>query len=262
MATKLQRAANRRNSKLSTGPKTPEGKAICSLNSLRDGLCATTLILPNEDKNEFDNIIARYELLYLPDGPYEEKLVELLARAEWKMMRADRLGAAIYEQYGGEPPDALSSPYDRAVRIEARHQRVWSKISKELETIRAARLKAAQQKEAQQQAARQQSDNPPPPQAKPAQQPRLTPKTALEGAKKRGYATPEEWNAMTDKERRKTTPERHEVNWIGEDGKPWMTVRNYRGKFVEEFPPEDPVSPEESPSPEQSPSPEEPPSKE
>ncbi len=57
---------------------------------------------------------------------------------------------------------------------------------------------------------------------------------------------------MTDKERRKTTPERHEVNWIGEDGKPWMTVRNYRGKFVEEFPPED-VNPAEGTTPETTP---------
>jgi hypothetical protein len=52
---------------------------------------------------------------------------------------------------------------------------------------------------------------------------------------------------MTDKERAKTAPERHEVNWIGEDGKPWMTVRNYRGKLVDEFPPEETSSPEESP---------------
>ncbi len=253
MATKKQRAANRRNSKLSTGPKTPEGKAICSLNSLRDGLYATTLLLPTEDKDKFNNIIAKYEVLYQPDSTYEEELVELLAGAKWRMMRAALLEKGVLMQYGDELPESAVTPYDRVARIRDRHLREWIRLSKELQSIKSARLKAAQQIEAQQKAA---SAAKPAgePAGKPAGQPRLTPKTALEGAKKRGYATPEEWNAMTDKERRKTTPERHEVNWIGEDGKPWMTVRNYRGKFVEEFPPEDAPS-EEATAPSKAPEP-------
>jgi hypothetical protein len=72
MATKQQRAANRRNAKLSTGPKTREGKIICSLNSLRDGLYATTPLLPTEDKDKFNLIQAKYEVLYQPVGTYEE----------------------------------------------------------------------------------------------------------------------------------------------------------------------------------------------
>jgi len=46
MATKAQIAANRRNAKRSTGPKSPAGKAILSMNALRHGLRAQKTLLP------------------------------------------------------------------------------------------------------------------------------------------------------------------------------------------------------------------------
>ncbi len=238
MTTNKQIAANRRNSKRSTGPKTPEGKTICGLNSLRDGLYATTLILPSENKEQFDHIQAKYEALYQPRDAYEEKLVDLLAGAEWKMMRAGRLAAAIYEQYAGEPPDTLSSPYDRATRIEARHERAWCKLSKELQSIRAARTKQAQR----------QAPSPQPPQSKLDGQPATPKSTPAQDAIKRGWATPEEWSVMTDKERGQTLQERNEIRWVAKKGaEPWMTVRHYRGKVVDEFPPEEGSMPETTP---------------
>ncbi len=103
MATKKQRAANRRNAKALHGPEDTRRKShLCSLNSLRDGLYATTLLLPTEDKDKFNNIIAKYEVLYQPDGTYEEELVELLAGAKWRMMRAALLEKGVLMQYGDE----------------------------------------------------------------------------------------------------------------------------------------------------------------
>ncbi len=231
MATNEQIKANRRNSKRSTGPKTPEGKTICGLNSLRDGLYATTLILPSENKEQFDHIQAKYEALYQPQDAYQEKLVDLLAGAEWKMMRAGRLAAAIYEQYAGEPPDTLSSPYDRATRIEARHERAWCKLSKELQSIRAARTKQSQQQAPSPQPPQTKLDGQPAgepigqpsaqPDVQPVAQPAAAPKTTpADDAVKRGSATPEEWSVMTGKQREQTTQERNEGNWVAEKGAP------------------------------------------
>src|SRR3954454_9631864 len=45
-------AANRRNSLLSTGPRTPAGRAASKLNSLTHCLCAEETILPGEDGEE------------------------------------------------------------------------------------------------------------------------------------------------------------------------------------------------------------------
>src|SRR5579863_5462974 len=41
--------ANRQNSLLSTGPKTPEGKAASSRNALKTGLTGRTVLLPGDD---------------------------------------------------------------------------------------------------------------------------------------------------------------------------------------------------------------------
>ena len=53
MATKAQIAANRKNSKNSTGPKSPTGKAKTKLNGLKHGLRSREVVLPTENAAEF-----------------------------------------------------------------------------------------------------------------------------------------------------------------------------------------------------------------
>ena len=47
--TEAKIEANQANAQLSTGPRTEQGKAISSFNSLRHGLTAMTVLLPGED---------------------------------------------------------------------------------------------------------------------------------------------------------------------------------------------------------------------
>jgi len=54
MASKKKIAANRRNAKKSTGPKTPEGKAVSAQNATRHGLLSRRAVLPDE----IDRLIA------------------------------------------------------------------------------------------------------------------------------------------------------------------------------------------------------------
>jgi len=56
MLSQRQVDANRRNAQLSTGPRTPEGRAAVDLNALRDGLTAQTTVLPNENPEEFQEV--------------------------------------------------------------------------------------------------------------------------------------------------------------------------------------------------------------
>ena len=53
MATKKQIKANRRNSKKSAGPKTPEGKAAVAQNASKHGLTSRNLVLSDEDAGAF-----------------------------------------------------------------------------------------------------------------------------------------------------------------------------------------------------------------
>ncbi len=50
-----QLAANQRNAKLSTGPKTAEGKEAVKYNALKHGLLAKEVLLPGEDATPLAN---------------------------------------------------------------------------------------------------------------------------------------------------------------------------------------------------------------
>ena len=71
MATKRQIAANRRNARKSTGPRTPDGKAQSSRNAVRHGILARNLMLVGEFRQEFDQLYAEYFHHYQPSKPAE-----------------------------------------------------------------------------------------------------------------------------------------------------------------------------------------------
>jgi hypothetical protein len=75
MATRKQRAANRRNAQLSTGPVTPEGKAAVRLNALKHGLTAENATIFDEDEQAFNELRDTFLDQFHPDGPLETALV-------------------------------------------------------------------------------------------------------------------------------------------------------------------------------------------
>jgi len=106
MATTAQVFANRENSKLSTGPRTPEGKAASSANAKTHGLSAADPVLPHEDRNQFNALLERYQSDFAPVTAHEEFLVSQMAGARWKLDRAERIESAMFA--------ALESPGDLA----------------------------------------------------------------------------------------------------------------------------------------------------
>ena len=66
MTTEKQNVANRRNTQLSTGPKTAEGKAKSSINALKHGLTAVQILIPSENADDFDAHAAAFRDQYLP----------------------------------------------------------------------------------------------------------------------------------------------------------------------------------------------------
>ena len=81
MASKRQLAANRRNAKKSTGPKTPDGRAAVRLNGLKHGLSAETLILPGENQSDFTELLQSFEAEHQPATPAADAQVREAAIA-------------------------------------------------------------------------------------------------------------------------------------------------------------------------------------
>ena len=139
MATKKQIQANRRNARRCTGPKTAEGKAICGMNALRHGMFAATVILPGEDKAEFDNIHGGFQDLYQPQNVAEQHMVDELAAIKWKMLRAALFEAQIVTEFEDNPLESSVRDFDRISQIHSRLLRMWFKLYRQLETIQALR---------------------------------------------------------------------------------------------------------------------------
>jgi hypothetical protein len=86
-ASEAQIRANQANALRSTGPKTPEGKAISRANSFKHGLTGEGIVLPNEDVAEVERRIAAYQDELQPSG---EVSMTLVRRAAFLSVRLDR----------------------------------------------------------------------------------------------------------------------------------------------------------------------------
>jgi hypothetical protein len=98
--------ANQQNAQKSTGPRTDAGKSRASLNALKHGCSAQTVILPGEDAQHFQRFHASYVTDLLPIGALETGLVQTLAESQWSINRIraheTNLFAMGHETYAGQ----------------------------------------------------------------------------------------------------------------------------------------------------------------
>ena len=96
MSSQAQVAANQANAELSTGAKTPEGKAKSSMNALKTGLTGHTVLLPGDDAELYEaNLLHHLEAIN-PVGERETALVQALSDTEWRLARIPGLEYGIY----------------------------------------------------------------------------------------------------------------------------------------------------------------------
>jgi len=154
MATAAQITANQANAAHSTGPKTPEGKAAAARNATKHGLSGAFTVLPHEDQDEFDVLLACFRDDFKPANQHESFLVEQMAQSRWRLARAQRLEAAMFGQMlnGYLPADddgriaaKLTSGGDRALATIQRYataaERSYYKAHTELMKSRQLRNK-------------------------------------------------------------------------------------------------------------------------
>ena len=91
--------ASRQNGAKSRGPKTPEGKARSAQNALKHGMRAQQhLVLPDEDAAEFADLEAALVAELAPVGALQRVLARRVAVAAWRLARADRIEAELFEE--------------------------------------------------------------------------------------------------------------------------------------------------------------------
>ena len=145
MATLKQFEANRRNAQKSTGPKTPEGKAAVSMNALRHGLRARTVVLPGENREEFTQLCDDLEVEWHPQSRTEQFYVEQMAVSQWKLIRMEVSEVNLFKD-ADNAKDQLSL-LDRLWQGECRLERSYARAQRELERLQHSRGQAAHQPE-------------------------------------------------------------------------------------------------------------------
>ena len=121
MPTEAQIAANRRNALKSTGPRTAAGKAVSSMNALKSGLHAKSVVIRSEDPADLDALAAEYHAEFRPATPRERDLVDTLVYNQWLIRRLRISEAQIYSyHYIGRDDDFIEgSDYHLTLRDHA-----------------------------------------------------------------------------------------------------------------------------------------------
>jgi hypothetical protein len=89
--------ASRINGAKSRGPTTPQGKARSSQNAVKHGLCAERfVVVGDEDPQAFAALQTALEGEQAPDGTLQRLLAGRIARAAWRLERADRIEAELF----------------------------------------------------------------------------------------------------------------------------------------------------------------------
>ena len=145
MTTSEQISANRENSKLSTGPRTEEGKAVSSRNHLVHGLCSTDPVLPTEDRNQFNELLQQYKSEWSPETTHDQFLVSEMVAAQWKLDRIARIELDMFAKLD-DPAKAFTDKetaagFTRLERYRTSLERTYHRAARELRAIQKEKLR-------------------------------------------------------------------------------------------------------------------------
>jgi hypothetical protein len=126
MASPAQILANRENAKLSSGPKTHEGKQASSRNATRHGLTSTQIVIPGEDEAAYEKLRHGMVESYRPANEAERVLVDQIAANAWRLMRAQRIETAFLSKLAegaADPAEAIALAFIEKPKDVARIHR-------------------------------------------------------------------------------------------------------------------------------------------
>ena len=95
MTTEKQIAANRRNARKSTGPKSAAGKAASGRNALKHGVLSRQAIAAHEDREAYEALLGQIVEEFGPETALECALVERLSILIWREKRLAQAEAEL-----------------------------------------------------------------------------------------------------------------------------------------------------------------------
>jgi len=119
MLTDAKIAANQANAQHSTGPRTPEGKAAVSQNSVTLGLFSARDLVRPEDQSEYDELRAGLEAELCPATTMERTHAMEILHASWRLRRCAVVEAGLLESTIQSGLDPMEDKADSGVTQSA-----------------------------------------------------------------------------------------------------------------------------------------------
>lgn len=156
--------SNRRNGQLSTGPRTPEGRATSAKNAVKHGLTSREVVLASESIEVYDQLLEDLTKTFNPEDPFEKILVMRIAQCTWRLQRITRIESQLFDcgaqdsenhpifagigiRFGCRPPGigdvfkplASSNTLSNLMKYEAHCERALARALRDLERIQILR---------------------------------------------------------------------------------------------------------------------------
>jgi hypothetical protein len=142
MSTLRQIEANRRNSQKSTGPTSVTGKAASSMNALKTGIHAKSLVLPSENQAELEELIEDCYQSFRPATPEARIFVDDFIYCEWSLRR---LRAAETEAWRYQDDNIFRGPEKYPLgHSVTQNPNSFSRLQYRMDATRRARERALQ----------------------------------------------------------------------------------------------------------------------
>ena len=140
MATAAQIAANQANAQHSTGPRSAEGKARSAHNAATHGLTSRSLVVRDDEREEFETLLSNLSSEIQPAGEIETLTFQNLVHAAWTLRRCRRAETDLAAS-GPDPllDDTAARTQDRIVRYAARAERSYYKALNTLQALQTDR---------------------------------------------------------------------------------------------------------------------------
>ena len=133
-----------RNALKATGPRTAEGKAASSRNSLKHGLTARQVVIPGENQADFDQLLADIATDRNREGELEIQLAGEIAACTWRLARARAREAEVLETRGDlftSSDTGAGEGFDRLLRYMGSIERQLNRATVRLQQLQADRRK-------------------------------------------------------------------------------------------------------------------------
>ncbi|MBK5292506.1 MAG: hypothetical protein JJE04_12625 [Acidobacteriia bacterium] len=125
----------------STGPRTPEGKAISSMNALKHGFSSKNIIIMSGQEDDFRSLESGLTSQVRPEGLLEDSLFHQLLRDAWTLHRVE----IRQVEMAASGVDPLFDPncekeFDRLERYHSRYQSSFHRSLRQLRNLQTNRV--------------------------------------------------------------------------------------------------------------------------